>query len=224
METRPMVSLIIGVAILYQALVLPIFPGLQINQKYMLARTPDELALWTELFLSLFRGATPMSAFFLATFWLVIGRGLEHRMGAIRIIMWYLVGAGLVYFAGYMEIVRMEKHMWMGLGGTLACMGAAYYYVWEDDVTFFYFMLTPFHISAGFSTTASLFLIGVIQLILAIAQLPHYFSDESPPPGLVSAGLFTLTLPVVIALFCILLGLIRGNRSTEKPRAGEPAG
>ncbi|MCC5876703.1 MAG: hypothetical protein JJU11_10840 [Candidatus Sumerlaeia bacterium] len=224
LETRPMVSMIIGLALLYQALVLPLFPSLQIDQTLLLSRNPYEIAFWSEMFLSLFRGATPLSALFLATFWLVIGRGLEHRIGSLRIMLWYLLGAGLVYLAGFMDLVRMEKHLWFGLGGTLACMGAAYYHVWEDDVTFFYFVLTPFHISAGFSTTASLFLIGVIQLILAIAQLPYYFSHESPPEGLVSAGLFTLTLPLVIALLCILSGLIRGVADNKKSRAGEPVG
>lgn len=142
-------------------------------------------------------------------------------MGPVAIVVLYLLGALVVYIAAWTEIVRMEKHLWMGLGGTLMCMGAAYYHAWEDDVTFFYLLLSPFHISAGFSSTASLFLIAVIQLVLSITQLPAYGRDEIVPPGFVSAGLFTLTLPIIIALFFIVSGILtkfafrRQNQSLE---------
>lgn len=216
LRTRPFVSLIIGLGILYQSIALAFFPGLVIPQGELFALGRPLDVFLTELFLSTLRGAGPVSGFFLSGFWLVIGRGLEHHVGSLRVLLIYLAGCGLMYFCGYFGIVRWGPHLWLGLGGSLACMAAAYYHAYADDVTFFYFVLTPFHISGGFSSTAAFFLIGVVNLILAIAQLSAYESRETIPDGLVSASFFTLILPVILLPLWLAAGVLRGLKVEDQ--------
>lgn len=213
LRTRPFVSLILGLTLLYQSLAPTFFPQLVIVQSELLAvEGQDHGEFAASLFLSMLRGATPISGFFLTVFWLVIGRGLEHHIGSLRVILIYLGGCGLLYFAGYFGIVRWEPHLWLGLGGNLACMAASYYHAYAEDVTFFYLILTPFHISAGFSTTAALFLTGLVNMVLAIGQLPAYERHETIPEGLVSAPFFTVILPLVLLPLWVAAGALHEEK------------
>jgi hypothetical protein len=199
---RPgLVSWTIGSVTLYQALLAPLFPGLRMNG-------PELASLWlTEPWLlpmAFVRGCGPVSALFLALFWILFGSSLEYRIGSLGLFACWLIGCLLPLPLAHTGLVAFESAYWLGLGGAVFCLGVTYYtHALRDVKTFYFVCAPPWRFGGGTTTLPGVLVLLFMHIALCFAQLVHYPRySPGPPPGMGTAKwLFVYAwLPLVVCL------------------------
>lgn len=172
---------------------------------------PDFLSLsflefesWQEFAIALVRGAGPVSGVLLFFFWLIAGPPLEERAGAPLIVLTFFAGVVGAYWLGYYGLVAWEQHYWPGLAGMMACLGLAYYFIWEREVRCFYFMLP--NLSFGYANYPLIFLFIPMHLLLPLIQYVTYNKRGQTPPDAIRTMLWLFVLPFAIVGISLALG------------------
>ncbi|CAN5415696.1 hypothetical protein BH09SUM1_BH09SUM1_30160 [soil metagenome] len=202
-EIRPgIVSVVIGGLIIYQTIILYFAPSMGISVERLQDFSLTDPGDYWLFFLGLFRGAGPFSSLFLLCFWVVLGQGLQSRSGPWVLAVTYLAGAIAPFMLSGFGWIALERSFWPGIGGTMACMGLAYYYIWDFEVRFLYFAITPpMGFRTGVSTMICVVLLLFMHIVLCLAQIIMYRERDVPPHGLQTfAWLFAL--PFVIFVLC----------------------
>jgi hypothetical protein len=225
---RPIVAPTIAFLTLYHSILPMYLPGTRAVLAPLLSEPPTSLDFWAAAAVGLFAGATPMGALMQVIFWLVIGYGVEKIVGAFWLIAGYLAGAAALVAAHRAGLVAWERDLWLGLGGTLFCMGIAYARAWDRNVRFFYLVGSLLGVKMGYSTTATFFIVAAAHLYFAAQQIVDYTGGKlKRPPGDWSAAWYALICPIlVLILFVIvntgllLIAPLRGSGSTAASDTG----
>lgn len=221
---RPLPTLIIPALIAYQAglgffMARPPAPGPEI-----LHWEPGSLAFAFAFAEGLVRMAGfpsisfGLSMILVLTFFLVFGRALENRGGCFRVVGAYVAGALLSFLAMREHVAMWEPGFWLGIGGVMGCIGLAYFYLYADDVKFFYVVFTPWYMGMGFSSTAAIFLLFFLHVVLALAQ----FSGDAPASGPQAAANLGSSLWTFLVPFLVLLPLMVWTRLRQFVRGAAP--
>ena len=195
---RSVVGWVLGVVLLYQLLLFKLLGVHPPDAGLIVGGDLRALETWQAIGLSLFRGSGPMATLMMLSFWLVIGAGMEKRMGPALPAATHLVG-GLVMLVLVREevgLVRWDRNASLALGGTLACIGLALQRVPLVDVKFFYLMGSLTGVLTGRSTTAAVVVIIPVWVLLALTQVVPYTKAEQIPPGDLGVFLFSLLFPL----------------------------
>lgn len=201
---RALFAVIVASLLVYQSILIVLFPALKPNALWLMKASLGDYSLYRELVLGFFRSPSAIHSFLFFLFWGVIGPGLEDKSGKGLLIATFLAGCLVPFLAGRLELLAWERGYWPGLGGAMACLGLGYYFLWEAEVRFFYFLPTPFVMPLGFSSMAALFVLLFFHLVVAVSQIHFYSVREAHlrPPG-VATALWLLVLPLLVLVGCL---------------------
>jgi hypothetical protein len=199
---RPVVAPVVLALLVYQFVLGLFFPGLAEPAARWAEGDAATLDYWRDFALCMVRGPGSISAMFLCIFWMILGPALEIRVGAPALVATLLLGSLIPWLGLRAEWLAWETYYWPGLGGMMACLGLAYYAVYDEDICFYYF----FFLWWGRSSTGAALVILLLHFFLGMAQYAPYSArlGESPPPGLrtilwINLWPFAATLAAVVA-------------------------
>jgi hypothetical protein len=208
LRRRPLVSAVIGFVVFYQALLAAQYGAIRVPAESLMERPFGDLGLQADFLLSLFCGAGTFSAIVLLLFWILGGTLLEDRIGRWGIALLFLAGAVIPFVIARAGLIAWERNYWPGLGGTMACMGAAYYLIWEDEIQTFY--LSPMPLRAGITNLPIIFLLILLHPVLSLTQYVSYNARRGEvPPESLSTSWWVFLIPFAVLLVFLVFKRVR---------------
>ncbi|MBI1293186.1 hypothetical protein GC173_18425 [bacterium] len=193
-----LVSGMIAAAILFNATLEVMYPSLHLDANGIVAGVLDRPTLALDGGLSLMRGAGPVSALVLALFWLVFGHSMEQRIGSLRLAALWLVGCVLPLPLAWAGWLSMDASYWLGLGGSMLCLGVSYCVHATEEVKFFYFVCAPpWKFGFGTSTIAGAVPLFFLHAVLSLAQIVIRTKTSLPPPVGIATPTWLFVYPFV---------------------------